>query len=217
MAAAMAGDDPLAGLSPVDALRLRQELAAKEHVSPEVAAANRWKTGEAVLGLIPGPGNVLAARDAAEGGYEAAQAFGVGDWRRGAMASALAGLSAAGAVTGVPFGRMARGAAADAGRTLQGGLPATPWVGWRHDDTADDLAAQMAVRRKEQPFDQAPYWRQMQEAEVAARADPEAIAAETARRQMERRAAQRYQDMLDPNRRVTTTYGWNKKYGLPEE
>lgn len=80
---------------------------------------------------------------------------------------------------------------------------ATPWVGSRHVDRfADDLESPRA------PV--SPFWNEMMGANEAARADPAAIAEETARRQMERNARQRYLDMFDPNVMQRTSYGWKR-------
>jgi hypothetical protein len=115
------GDDPFAGMSPVDAFKLRQELAARQTVTPEQRAKNLKQTGWEALSVIPGPANAISAKDAWDSGKDAVQAFGAGDWRRGALASALAGLSGFGAVTGLPTSRMAGAVAKDAGRTVFSG------------------------------------------------------------------------------------------------
>jgi hypothetical protein len=130
MAEAMAGDDPLAGMSPVDLLKLRTELASQQRVSPEQRAANLKQTGWEVLSVIPGPANVISAMDAWDSGKDAVQAFGAGDGRRGLLASAMAGLSGFGAVTGLPTSKMAGRVAKDAGRTVFSG--AGPVDDWRY-------------------------------------------------------------------------------------
>jgi hypothetical protein len=82
-------------------------------------------TGLDVLSAIPGPGNVIAARDAYNSGREAIAQFSEGDVRKGLLSSAMAGLSGVGAVTGLPFGKMAGRAAKEGGRTLFSGAGPT--------------------------------------------------------------------------------------------
>lgn len=125
LAEAVAGDNPLASMSPLDLLTLRRELTAKETVSPEQRAANLRQTAEEGLGVLPVIGNALSARDAWDSGGDAVQAFGEGDWRRGALATALAGISGVGAVTGLPFGRTAGKVAKNADRTVFSGAGPT--------------------------------------------------------------------------------------------
>jgi hypothetical protein len=118
LAQAVAGDNPLQSMSPLDLLKLRRELTNRETVSPEQRTANLRQTAEEGLGIVPIIGNALSAKDAASSGYDAYQAFGEGDWRRGALATALAGLSGVGAVTGLPTSKLAGRVAKDAGRTV---------------------------------------------------------------------------------------------------
>ena len=115
--ALMPQGDPFEGMSPVDAFKLRRELAGR-YVSPEQASQNLRTTGKDVLSVTPGPGNVMSAQDAYDSAGEAYNQFSQGNLGKGALATALAGLSGASAVFGVPFGRMAKGVAADAPRTM---------------------------------------------------------------------------------------------------
>lgn len=103
--------DPFAGLSPVDALKLSVELRNKQRVSPEQATANQQQNLRDLLSIVPGPGNVIAAEDAVTQGGEAAGAFGEGRYGKAAMHGGLSALSAFGAFTGLPTGRMAGSAA----------------------------------------------------------------------------------------------------------
>lgn len=106
-------------LSPVDRLRMETQLSAagRGNASDAEKAQNARTNAEAVLSIIPGPANVLAARDAFNASGEAGDAFGAGDMRGGLMQSAIAALSGVGAVTGLPIGRMAGPAAREASRT----------------------------------------------------------------------------------------------------
>lgn len=106
-------------LSPLDKLRMETQLSAagRGNVSDAEKAQNARTNAEAVLGIIPGPANALAARDALQGAGGAYEAFGGGDVRGGLMQSALAALSGVGAVTGLPVGRMGGPAAREASRT----------------------------------------------------------------------------------------------------
>lgn len=108
-------EQALQSMSPVDAVKFGQQLDQATPVSDEQRAKNLRTTGEDVLSVIPGPGNVLAARDAFQGGEDALRNFGEGNMGRGALDSAMAALSAVGAVTGMPTSRLA-GKAAEAGK-----------------------------------------------------------------------------------------------------
>ena len=112
-------DDPTAGMSAVDLLKLRWQLAGTQQVSPEQRAANLKQTGWEALSVIPGPANMIAAKDAWDSGKEAVREFGQGNLGRGALATALAGLSGFGAVTGLPTSKMAGQVAKDAGLTTR--------------------------------------------------------------------------------------------------
>jgi hypothetical protein len=106
-------------LSPVDRLRMETQLSAagRGNASDAEMAQNARTNAEAVLGVIPGPANALAARDALQGADAAGNAFGEGNMRGGLMQSALAALSGVGAVTGLPIGRLGGPAAREASRT----------------------------------------------------------------------------------------------------
>lgn len=108
--------DELAAMSPIEALKLRLQLAERAPVTPEQRRANLATTGQDVLSVMPIIGNAMSAVDAGEAGGRAAAAFQGGDTRQGLMQSALAALAGAGAFMGLPTGRAA-GRAADAGRT----------------------------------------------------------------------------------------------------
>ncbi len=93
-------------MSPVDQMR-----APSPRVKSEEAAANRQRNARDLLSIIPGPGNVIAAEDAVEQGGEMAGALREGRYGRAALHGGLGALSAFGAVTGLPTGRMAGNAA----------------------------------------------------------------------------------------------------------
>lgn len=99
-------------MSPVDLVRLRQELAARQQVSPEQRRANLRQTAEEALGVLPVIGNVLSARDAITSAGDTGAALGEGRYRDAAGNALLTGIGALGAVTGLPWGRGAREAAA---------------------------------------------------------------------------------------------------------
>lgn len=133
---AMGPSDPFAGMSPMDALKIRQELAAKQTVTPEQASANRWTTGKDALSVTPIIGQAMSAYDAGQGAGQAYDAFSQGEVKKGLLASALTALSGIGAVTGLPFGRMA-GNAAKAGKDTASAFSA--WHGSPHDFDAFDM------------------------------------------------------------------------------
>lgn len=110
-----AEEQALQALSPVDAVRFGLELEQATPVSDAQRAQNLRTTALDLLGVTPGPGNVMAAQDAVQGAKEAAGQFGQGNIGQGALAAALAALSGFGAVTGLPTSRAA-GSAADAAR-----------------------------------------------------------------------------------------------------
>jgi len=111
--------DPTAGMSPVDLVRLRAELAAKRQVSPEQRRANLRQTAEEALGIVPVIGNALSARDAVTSAGDTATALGEGRYRDAAGNAVLTGIGALGAVTGLPWGRGAREAAASGSSTAR--------------------------------------------------------------------------------------------------
>lgn len=108
----MSEDEVQFGFNPIDELR---RTVNTQTYTPEQAAQNRKASLWEALSVTPGPGNVISAHDAYTGAGDAYNAFSAGDYKGGALASALAGLSGAGAVLGLPFGKFAKGAA-DAGQ-----------------------------------------------------------------------------------------------------
>ncbi len=121
--------DPFEGMSPIDRLKLRMSLANQATVSPEQRAANYRQTGEEVLSVLPVIGNAMAARDAYKGAGEAYNAFSQGDYKRGGLNGLLAAISGVGAVTGLPFGKMAGNVAKAAPDTLFSGAGPTSKAG----------------------------------------------------------------------------------------
>lgn len=113
-------DDVEFGVNPIDELREKINTSV---FTPEQAAANRDALLWEALSVLPGPGNVIAAQDAYTGAGDAYDAFKAGDYKSSALASALAGLSGAGAVLGLPFGKYAKGAAEAGKDTFFSGLP----------------------------------------------------------------------------------------------
>lgn len=118
-------------MSPMDALRMRAESRnAQPPVSPERAAANLKQTGYDIASMTPVIGNILAARDAYESGGETLDAARRGDVRGQRKAAVVTGLSALGALSPLPFSRMA-GNAARGARDVAPAFPA--WHGSPHD------------------------------------------------------------------------------------
>lgn len=101
----------LSGLSPVDRLRGQFELNTGSYLTEDEKRKNASETIEAGLGMTPVIGNAMSAEDAYDSGSLASDAFREGNTRAGLMHSALAALSGVGAVTGLPIGKAAKGAA----------------------------------------------------------------------------------------------------------
>lgn len=101
----------LSGLSPLDRLRAGLELNTGAYLTEDEKRKNASETIEAGLGMTPVIGNAMSAEDAYDSGSLAADAFREGNTRAGLMHSALAALSGVGAVTGLPIGKAAKGAA----------------------------------------------------------------------------------------------------------
>jgi hypothetical protein len=99
-------EDAFRQMSAIDQLR-----APSPRVGPDQAAANQQQNLRDLLSIIPGPGNVIAAEDASQSFGDAAGALGEGRYGRAALHGGLGALSAFGAVTGLPAGRMAGNAA----------------------------------------------------------------------------------------------------------
>ena len=116
--------DYVQNLPPTEALRLRIELANKHKFSPKQAKANRRKTAKDIAYITPVLANFLSARDVVRYLNKAGQTTGrnPSKTRRNV---ALAGLSALGAVTGLPFGRTASQVAKTAPLTMRS-LPGAP-------------------------------------------------------------------------------------------
>lgn len=120
MSRILSEEDAFRQMSPIDQLR-----APSPQIGPEQAAANRQQNLRDLLSIVPGPGNVIAAEDAVTQGGEAVGAFGEGRYGRAALHGGLGALSAFGAVTGLPTGRMAGNAAKGAQDTLFSGAGPT--------------------------------------------------------------------------------------------
>lgn len=114
-------EQALRELSPIDALARGLEIPPR--MENYQRGQNSLRTAEDILSMIPGPGNVIAARDAFQGAEDAGKAFGAGDTRGGLLNAALAALSGAGAVVGLPTSRTARRVAEEAKDTANVFLP----------------------------------------------------------------------------------------------
>ncbi len=123
-------EDPFAGMSPVDRMKLETEISNAEDPSPMQRMSNKASTLRDILGVTPVIGNVMSAQDAYGSAADAREAFERGDIGGGAGNAGLAAISGLGAVTGLPFGKMARNAA-EAGRDTAFAIPA--WHGSPHD------------------------------------------------------------------------------------
>ncbi len=101
-------DDITFGYNPIDDLRLRVNTARP---TAEQIAAGRNALALDALSIIPGPGNALAAHDAYQSGKDTYNALAEGQYKSAGINGLLSVLSGVGAVTGLPVGRYAKGAA----------------------------------------------------------------------------------------------------------
>lgn len=120
-------DEVQFGGNPIDELRRTVNTRA---FTPEQAAENRQKSLWEALSVIPGPGNVISAQDAYNSAGDASNAYQAGDYKGAAIHGGLSGVSALGAVLGLPFGKHMK-RAADAGADSLFAIPA--WHGSPHD------------------------------------------------------------------------------------
>ncbi len=107
----MSEEELIFGANPIDKLRGSINTGSIPSGNPQ----GRETLAHALLSITPGPGNVISANDAYNSAGDAYSAFKGGDYKGGALATALTALSGAGAVLGLPFGKFAKGAA-DAGK-----------------------------------------------------------------------------------------------------
>lgn len=120
-------DEVQFGVNPIDELR---RTVNTRSFTPEQAAENRQKSLWEALSVIPGPGNVISAKDAYNSAGDASNAYQAGDYKGAAIHGGLSGVSALGAVLGLPFGKHMK-RAADAGADSLYAIPA--WHGSPHD------------------------------------------------------------------------------------
>lgn len=144
-------EQALRELSPIDALARTLEIPPR--MENYQRGQNSLRTAEDILSMIPGPGNVIAARDAFHGAEDAGKAFGAGDTRGGLLNAALAALSGVGAVVGLPTSRMAREVAREGSRTAS--IFAGPGA-----KTADRAALAKAEEMKAAGADRGDIWRE---------------------------------------------------------
>src|SRR5262245_4277776 len=100
--------DELAGLSPLDLLKLRMQLDAQAVRTPEQIAANRAQTTNDLLSVTPVVGNAMSAESALANFKDMIAAD---SWKDAAKSGAWGALDTVGAVTGLPFGKAAKAAA----------------------------------------------------------------------------------------------------------
>ena len=129
--------------NPINELRSAINVGSIPKGNPQ----ERETLANALLSVTPGPGNVMSANDALNSGRDAYDAFQAGDYKGGALASALTALSGAGAVFGLPFGKLAKGAAGAGKNALFSGA-----------GLVDDETARMA-RAKQMGYADEPFYR----------------------------------------------------------
>jgi hypothetical protein len=127
------------GGSVIDDLRESFEMAGANQPSAEERAANYKTTGMDALGVTPVIGNAMSARDAVDTGRESYEAARSGNLKRALGYGALTGLNAVGAVTGLPFGKMAGRVAREAPDRLNVMIPAP-------EGKANDLARDLRLQ-----------------------------------------------------------------------
>lgn len=104
--------------NPLDELRASINVGSIPAGNPQ----GRETLANALLSITPGPGNVMSVNDAFNSAGDAYAAFKGGDYKGGALSTALAGLSGAGAIMGLPFGKFAKGAAGAGKNSLLSGI-----------------------------------------------------------------------------------------------
>lgn len=112
-------DDPYAGMSTIDALRMSQEIANNADPSPMQRMSNKAQTVRDVLGVTPVIGNAMSAQDTYSSAVDASDALRRGDYRQAGVNALMAGVSGVGTVTGLPFGKTAARVAREAPDTMR--------------------------------------------------------------------------------------------------
>ena len=118
VSAATPEDEYLQRMNPIDALKLRVQLANKRRYSPEEAAANRKQTLTDIGYITPIIGNIMSGMDVPKFAKDAATNPDAHEARKSALFTEL---SALGAITGLPFGQIAKNAARGARDALFSG------------------------------------------------------------------------------------------------
>ncbi len=119
---------------------LRPELAATT-VPKEKQGAQAWENAQALLGITPIVGNALSAKDARENYNTTVDDWGDNSNARNALNVGMTGLSALGAVTGLPFSKIAGKVAKNGKSTASVFFPSV------EDDLADK-ARDMRLERR---------------------------------------------------------------------
>lgn len=145
-------EEAMAAMSPTDAIKFAAEAQAAQPVTDAERAKNLKTTGMDALSVIPGPAQVLSAKDAADSSGAAWNAFSGGDVKGGLGNTALAALGVLGAVTGFPGSRTAGKVAEGASGRLN------TFVG-PESKTADKVALQQAEALKEAGADRDTIWK----------------------------------------------------------
>lgn len=145
-------EEAMAAMSPTDAIKFAAEAQAAQPVTDAERTKNLKTTGMDALSVIPGPAQVLSAKDAADSSGAAWNAFSGGDIKGGLGNTALAALGVLGAVTGSPFSRTAKQTASGASGRLN------TFVG-PESKTADKAALQQAEALKEAGADRDTIWK----------------------------------------------------------
>lgn len=115
----------LRAMDPIELLKLKMPENWPE-VSEEERTANGKANARALLSVIPGPANIIAGEDALRSGATAGLDFSEGNYKGAALNSAMAALSAFGALTGMPTGKLAGNAASGASSRVNMFVPAEP-------------------------------------------------------------------------------------------
>lgn len=110
------GEDPYAGMSPIDRYRLSIEIANKQQLTPEQQAANAEQNTHDALSVLPGIGSAVSLKDAWDDSGRGAQALGEGRYKDaiGSYLGMLANTAGAVLPLHLPNTPAAKQAAADA-------------------------------------------------------------------------------------------------------
>lgn len=139
-------EEYLNSLSPVDALKMRTEIANARKYTPAEASANQWQTIKDIAYATPIVGNVLSAMDVPGYFGETKDAAAKGDMDAARKSMIMTELSAIGAIPFLPFGGMERAVKGAGSSTRIFAGPMAKTADRKALSLAEDLASRGASR-----------------------------------------------------------------------